>query len=163
VSLSKIGFGGGCHWCTEAVFQSLNGVIKVEQGWVSAAKPNDAYAEGVIVHFSRDIIDLAMLISVHLHTHSCTSTHSLRRKYRSAIYAYSNKQLYQAKRIISSLQSEFDKLIITKPILLDDFKLNNENYLNYYARNPERQFCQTYINPKLKVLQAQYSDVFKKV
>ena len=65
--ISKIGFGGGCHWCTEAVFQSLKGVLKVEQGWVSSTKENDAFSEAVIVHFNYNIISIKELTEIHLH------------------------------------------------------------------------------------------------
>ncbi|MEM9546265.1 MAG: peptide-methionine (S)-S-oxide reductase [Bacteroidota bacterium] len=80
----KVGFGGGCHWCTEAVFQSLNGVTEVEQGWI-ASKEAPLLSEAVIVHYDEKIIDLTILIEIHLRTHSATSSHSMRSKYRSAI------------------------------------------------------------------------------
>ena len=47
--MKKIGFGGGCHWCTEAIFQALNGVESVEQGWISSLNPYDTFSEAVIV------------------------------------------------------------------------------------------------------------------
>lgn len=57
-SLKKIGFGGGCHWCTEAVFQSLKGVELVEQGWIASIEPYSSFSEGVVVHFNLEQIDL---------------------------------------------------------------------------------------------------------
>jgi len=54
----KIAFGGGCHWCTEAVFQQILGVIKVEQGYVASTGQYSDYSEAVIVHWDSDQIDL---------------------------------------------------------------------------------------------------------
>jgi peptide-methionine (S)-S-oxide reductase len=79
--LQKIGFGGGCHWCTEAYFQSLTGVDKVEQGWISSTAPDDTFSEAVIVYYNPAIIPLKILIAVHLHTHAATKNHSFRKKY----------------------------------------------------------------------------------
>lgn len=47
----EIGFGGGCHWCIEAVFQSLTGVSKVTQGFIASNPPNEAYSEAVIIEY----------------------------------------------------------------------------------------------------------------
>ena len=88
----KIAFGGGCHWCTEAVFQSIKGVLKVEQGFVASTKKNSSFSEAVIVHFEDSKIALKTLIEIHLHTHKSTSNHSMRSKYRSAIYTFSEVQ-----------------------------------------------------------------------
>ena len=65
----KIALGGGCHWCTEAVFQSLKGVEKVNQGYVASTGENNWFSEAVIVHFNDEIITLKTLIEIHLHTH----------------------------------------------------------------------------------------------
>ena len=88
VNTSKIGFGGGCHWCTEAVFQSLIGVEKVEQGFVASFNLHNELSEAVIVHFNHKRISLQTLIEIHLLTHSSTSDHAMRKKYRSAIYTF---------------------------------------------------------------------------
>ena len=61
---TKIALGGGCHWCTEAVFQSLIGVHKVEQGFVASTDENTSFSEAVIVHFSPEAISLQTLIEI---------------------------------------------------------------------------------------------------
>lgn len=160
--MEKIGFGGGCHWCTEAVFQSLNGVEKVEQGWISSFGNNESFSEGIIVYFDPKQIDLLTLISIHLHTHSSTSAHSMRGKYRSAVYTFAEKQSDTARQCITLIQKEFDKPIITKSLAFNEFKLNKETYLDYYYKNPDNPFCQTHINPKLSLLMNKFSNVTDK-
>lgn len=157
-TFNKIGFGGGCHWCTEAIFQSLRGVNKVEQGWVSSDVPNESPSEAVIVHFNTDIISQSILLSIHLNTHSCTTNHSMRSKYRSAVYTFSEEQQQQVKVELAELQQYFNKKIITQILPLRIFKLNQESFLNYYYSNPEKPFCQSYISPKLKILIEKFAD-----
>lgn len=160
--LQKIGLGGGCHWCTEAVFQSLHGVSAVQQGWISSDSPYNELSEGVAVSFNDEIISLHTLIAVHLHTHSCTSIHSMRSKYRSAVYTFSAGQISEAAAAINILQRDFDLPIITMILPFRHFKLNNQSFLNYYYKNPKKPFCQTYINPKLKLLLQQFAALVNK-
>ena len=108
--LQKIALGGGCHWCTEAVFQSLVGVSKVEQGFVSSTGDNTTFSEAVIVHFNSEDMSLGMLIEIHSHTHKSTSNHSMRTKYRSAVYVFSKAQKQEAKQILESLQNQFENI-----------------------------------------------------
>jgi len=154
--MKKIGFGGGCHWCTEAVFQSLKGVEKVEQGWISSEEPNDNFSEAVIVHFN-DAIKIKTLIEIHLLTHSSTKNHSLRNKYRSAIYYFDTAD----KLLINNLLIEISQINKTKYITQNlpfvSFKKNKESQLHYYQKNKGAPFCTTYINPKLKLLREKYS------
>lgn len=76
----KIGFGGGCHWCTEAVFNALSGIINVQQGFIKSPAPNDYFSEAVIVEFEPNEIPIETLIEIHLRTHSSTSDHKMRKK-----------------------------------------------------------------------------------
>lgn len=155
----KAGFGGGCHWCTEAVFLALKGVSVVEQGWI-APKDNEAdFSEAVIVVYDRTIIPFETLIAVHLYTHSCTSEHSMRGKYRSAVYTFNDEDIDLAENAISSLQRDFDAPLITTVIPFGAFRLNKEEQLNYYFSDPGRPFCETYINPKLKRIREQFSGI----
>lgn len=154
----RVGLGGSCHWCTEAIFLSLRGVVKVEQGWLASVNDDDWFSEGIIVTFEPAIISLADLIAVHLHTHSCTANHSMRQKYRSAVYVYSEPQHQEAQQSIESLQDDFEQKIITRVLSYSAFKLNGEQYQNYYYDNPEKPFCENIINPKLRILMQKFSD-----
>lgn len=154
----KIGLGGSCHWCTEAIFQSLRGVTRVEQGWLSALPPDDVLAEGVVVYFDADVIDLKKLIEIHLHTHSCTSNHKMRSKYRSAVYCYNQDQFDSAVKGLSELQNDFEQGLVTRALHVVNFQMNQPRYLDYYNTDPSRPFCRTRIEPKLARLLELFSD-----
>lgn len=154
-AISQIGFGGGCHWCTEAVFQALKGVIKVKQGWIASEGGNENFSEAVLVHFNSEEITIESLIKVHLHTHKCTSNHSMRKKYRSAVYTFSDEQLIQSKILIAGFQNDFENKIITKVLPFIAFKPSSSEFQNYYIKNPSKPFCKRYINPKLKFIMSE--------
>ena len=155
--MQKVGFGGGCHWCTEAIFDSLKGVIQVEQGWISSTHQDATTpSEAVIVHYDEQKISLETLTEIHLHTHNATSNHTFREKYRSAVYTFDSDQEVEAQNILKQMQKLFDKPLVTKVYPFGTFKLNDEKYLNYYKSNPEKPFCQVRIEPKLKILLEKY-------
>ena len=158
IRMNQIGFGGNCHWCTEAVFQSLKGVSEVKQGWIASEGRAADFSEAVLINFDPGIIPEATLIAIHLYTHSCTSNHSMRTRYRSAVYTVDDAQATKALEIVINLQSEFDKPIITTVLPLKEFKLNKEEDLNYYYKNPDKPFCRSYISPKLKILIDRFSE-----
>lgn len=154
----KIAFGGGCHWCTEAVFLSLKGVEKVEQGFVASTGANDSFSEAAIVHYDLEEIDLRTLIEIHLHTHRSSSEHSMRDTYRSAIYYCSNEQKEEVLLWLKELQKDFSDKLITKVLPIQAFKPSRDDILNYYYKNPEKPFCKTFINPKLALLLKLFSN-----
>ncbi|MGL1885820.1 MAG: peptide-methionine (S)-S-oxide reductase [Reichenbachiella sp.] len=129
--MTKIGFGGGCHWCTESVFQSLKGVQKVAQGWIASINENDTFSEAVIVHFDTALIDLSVLIEIHLNTHSSSSTHAMRSKYRSSVYTFEETQFDAAVEIIAGFQKAFNNELITEVYPFDDFKPSPTQFQNY--------------------------------
>ena len=154
---NKIGFGGGCHWCTEAVFCALDGVDNVESGFVLSESPDDTFSEGVRLEFNPYKIELSVLIEVHLRTHASTSLHKMRGKYRSAIYVFSDQQAAMVKGHLASLQLEFESPIVTQVLAFVDFKHVDERFANYYDNGPSRPFCTTYIDPKLKLLRERFA------
>jgi peptide-methionine (S)-S-oxide reductase len=149
VSKETAGFGGGCHWCTEGVFQILRGVSQVNQGFLQSTAPDDAWAEGVMVRFDPGVISLDILIEVHLRTHSANSGYSPNGRYRSAVYFGDADQWHRADTVITRLRHEVDSAVRTKVLPLVGFRSSEERYRNYYRTDPTRPFCQRYIDPKL--------------
>ncbi|MDK1286430.1 peptide-methionine (S)-S-oxide reductase [Pseudoalteromonas umbrosa] len=155
---NKLGLGGSCYWCTEAIFRSLIGVEKVEQGWINSFENNEWFSEGVCLAFDKNIITLADLVEIHLFSHSSTSNHLKRDKYRSAIYCNSIEQQTEVKGVLSVLQKQFEQPIITQALLLNEFKLSSEHYQDYFYTAPDRPFCQNIIAPKLLNLMERFKN-----
>jgi len=154
--IERVGLGGGCHWCTEGVFQSLVGIAKVEQGWIASTGDQSTESEAIIVHFDPAVIDLKSLVEIHLHTHASTANHSMRAKYRSAVYTFGPNQEQEVKDIIKELQKDFDKPLVTQVLPFDTFRLNQADQLNYFYNRPDSSFCTTYIHPKLSLLMREF-------
>jgi peptide-methionine (S)-S-oxide reductase len=153
----EAGFGGSCHWCTEAIFQSLKGVKEVKQGWIASADAPSRFSEAVLLSFDPEAISLKTLIAVHLHTHSSTSDHTLREKYRSAVYTFNNAQQALATSTVQDLQKDFPAPILTEVVAFGSFQLNKPAYLNYYFTDPQKPFCRNIVNPKMLQLLKQFS------
>jgi peptide-methionine (S)-S-oxide reductase len=151
-NFSNIGLGGGCHWCTGGIFESLLGIKVVNQGWIASIDNNAELSEAIEVCFDQSMISLQTLIEIHLHTHASTANHSMRQKYRSAIYTYDDSQNQEANKVLAALQSDFDKPIITQVLPFDSFKANKDELLNYLYKSPNKPFYKTYIHPKLRLL-----------
>ncbi|ARN76667.1 peptide methionine sulfoxide reductase [Nonlabens spongiae] len=173
MSNKKLDFGGGCHWCTEAVFQALPYVDKVEQGYIKSSPPFDSWSEAVIVHFS-DHGRIPELMDIHLATHKSTSEHSRRAEYRSAVYYFDNGLKKELESVIIPLsrcadgkpcqlrrsgyegcmatEGKRNKNYITKILPFKDFKPSRESIQNYYQTRPDAPFCTRYIEPKLSIV-----------
>ena len=114
LDMDQIGFGGGCHWCTEAVFQALRGVRDVAQGFIRSDPPHDSWSEAVLLAFDPHGIPVDALIEVHLRTHASTSNHKMRGKYRSAVYVFSDQQAEECRSALQRLQAQFDASLVTQ-------------------------------------------------
>lgn len=157
--MEKIGFGGGCHWCTEGVFQALKGVVRVDQGFVQSHAPSDAWAEGVVLTFDPDIISLETLAEIHLRTHSANGVYSPEGRYRSAIYVFEAGQRAAAEETIARFAWETDEAARTLVLAFVGFKPSDARYRNYYRTDPTRPFCQRYIDPKLDYLRNNFAEL----
>ncbi|MCK0157781.1 peptide-methionine (S)-S-oxide reductase [Cellulophaga sp. F20128] len=161
-NVKKIGFGGGCHWCTEAVFQILKGVHTVEQGWIASEGDACAFSEAVIVTYDATEISLDILIAVHVHTHKSTASHSMRKKYRSAIYYFRGEDVVPINQALTSLQVTIHEQLIIQVLPFKSFQASQEALQNYYKKDPQKPFCEKYIDPKLIHILQKFSNFTKK-
>tara|TARA_R110002051_G_scaffold5129_7_gene27455 strand:- start:991 stop:1500 length:510 start_codon:yes stop_codon:yes gene_type:complete len=157
-TIHKIAFGGGCHWCTEAVYKSLKGIISVEQGFVASDGEESSFSEAVIVSYEPSDISLEDLILIHLYTHKSTSDHSMRNKYRSAIYTFGPLDVERSTLALQKFQNNFKKPLVTKVLPFREFKVSDKAFQNYYYKNPYKPFCKTHIAPKIKLLLLKFAD-----
>jgi peptide-methionine (S)-S-oxide reductase len=157
-TIHKIAFGGGCHWCTEAVYKSLKGIISVEQGFVASDGEESSFSEAVIVSYEPSDISLEDLILIHLYTHKSTSDHSMRNKYRSAVYTFGPLDVERSTLALQKFQENFKKPLVTKVLPFREFKISDKAFQNYYYKNPYKPFCKTHIAPKIKLLLLKFAD-----
>ena len=138
------------------MFDSLRGVVRVEQGFIKSNAPHDSFSEAVIVTFDPEIVSLSVLTDIHLRTHASGSNHSMRGKYRSAVYVKGAAQHRAAQMVLKELSTSFETPRITQVLEHVAFKPSEARFQNYYKKGPDRPFCKTYIDPKLKRLREKY-------
>lgn len=165
MSEKRVVLGGGCFWCTEAVFLNVKGVIGVTSGYAGGNRPNptyemictgvSGYAEIVDIKFDDEVITLSDLLEIFFVIHNPTTLNAQGAdkgtQYRSVIY-YANEQ---EKEIINDSifrnQKNFEDPIVTEVSPLPEKVYPAEAYHhNYYAQNSAQGYCQVVIAPKLQ-------------
>jgi len=172
---SKATFGGGCFWCTEAIFQQLAGVSRVESGYSGGEIANPTYqavctgqtghAEVVQITFDQTVISYADLVRIHLSTHNPT-THNQQgadrgTQYRSIILAYDAEQDAVARQVIEEMASAYDDPIVTEVQPLETFYTAEDNHQDYYVSNPRKPYCNAVISPKLQKFRELFREKLK--
>ena len=155
-----IGFGGGCYWCTEAVFQSVVGAVKVTPGWIVAPAPDDTPSEGVIVEFDPGQLSVEALIDIHILSQSAYGNHSMRDKYRSAVYVFNPAQMRTCEAYFADLCRR-QIAPVTRILAFEGFQPSALEYHNYYYSNPQRPYCQRFIAPKISRLKQVFGEKIK--
>jgi methionine-S-sulfoxide reductase len=157
-------FGGGCFWCTEAIFQKLKGVETVESGYSGGSTVDPSYqdvcagitghAEVVQITFDPAVISYADLVRIHLSTHDPTTLNyqgaDHGTQYRSIILAHDDEQQNIAEEIINEMNPSFTDDIVTEVVPLKVFYKAEEYHQNYFNNNPNQGYCMAVINPKLQ-------------
>jgi peptide-methionine (S)-S-oxide reductase len=166
-------FGGGCFWCTEAVFASLKGVKSVMPGYAGGDTKNPTYeqvcsgttghAEVTRIEFDPTKISFKDLLTVFFATHDPTTLNAqgndVGTQYRSTILFTTEQQKKEAETFIQELNEGATKKIVTKVEPLKEFYEAEEYHQNYFAKNPNQPYCQLIISPKLEKLQKRFSEL----
>lgn len=169
-------FGGGCFWCTEAIYQELTGIIKVWPGYAGGHVPNPSYeavcsgrtghAECIKVEFDPKKISYKTLLTVFFGTHDPTTLNrqgnDVGTEYRSIILTTTPEQKTAAETYIEEIQKDVDDPIVTEIKPLETFYEAEDYHSNYYARNILQPYCQLLINPKISKLKEKFRDLLKK-
>lgn len=175
--LDSATFGGGCFWCVEAVFQRLNGVLKVVSGYSGGSIQNPSYkqittgttghAEVVRIYYSPDVIAFDELLEVFWMTHDPTTLNrqgaDVGTQYRSVIFYHNNEQKEISERYKSQLDKSgvFESPIVTEISPLKNFFEAEDYHQNYYNENGHQPYCSFVITPKIQKLEKLFKNKLK--
>ncbi|MEN9904620.1 MAG: hypothetical protein RLZZ555_1185 [Pseudomonadota bacterium] len=173
-SPSTIVLGGGCFWCTEAVFVRVRGVLDVESGYCNGQAERPSYeevcsgdtgcVEVVKLEFDPAVIPLEQILSIFFAIHDPTQLnrqgHDLGTQYRSGIYCSDEQQLLVARDFIAGLERErvFARTIVTEVRPLVHYWPAEDYHQDFFERNPNQGYCLAVAAPKVAKLRAAFSD-----
>ncbi|WP_319590642.1 peptide-methionine (S)-S-oxide reductase MsrA [uncultured Draconibacterium sp.] len=176
--LQKTTLGGGCFWCTEAIYLELKGVVDVKPGYSGGHVKNPTYkqvcegttghAEVVQITFDPEVVSFSEILEVFFMTHDPTTLNrqgnDVGPQYRSAIFYHNEKQKEVAERVINLFEKEkvYSKPIVTEVTGFDKFYVAEDYHINYYARNKTQGYCQFVVAPKLEKFKKIFKDQLKK-
>jgi peptide-methionine (S)-S-oxide reductase len=166
-------FGGGCFWCTEAVFKMLKGVSLVLPGYAGGRTPNPTYeevsrgntghAEVIYIEYDPKLVKYETLLTIFFASHDPSTLNrqgnDVGTQYRSVIFYTTPRQKELAEEKIKEIDEsnkEGDP-VVTEVVPLDKFYKAESYHEDYYARNKSAPYCQIIINPKLEKIQKQFA------
>jgi peptide-methionine (S)-S-oxide reductase len=175
--LAKATFGGGCFWCTEAVFQRLEGVESVVSGYAGGHVKNPTYrqvttgntghAEVIQITFDPKLISYEMLLEIFWKTHDPTTLNrqgnDVGTQYRSVVFYHDEQQRTLAEHYKKVLDESgiFGKKIVTEISPLPEFYVAEDYHQNYYNENPFQPYCAFVITPKVEKLEKLFREKLK--
>jgi peptide-methionine (S)-S-oxide reductase len=184
VSESKLELGretttlaGGCFWCLEAVYENLQGVFKVESGYMGGATANPTYrdvcsgttghAEVVQVTFDPAVVSFSDTLDIFFAVHDPTTVNrqgnDVGTQYRSAIFYHSPAQKQAAEAKVAELTSAqlFDAPIVTEITAAGAFYKAEDYHQGYFQAHPEQPYCQYVVSPKVAKFRKKFAHRLK--
>lgn len=168
--------GGGCFWCTEAVFQEVKGVEKVVSGYAGGNAPGrptyreicsglTGHAEVIQINYDADIISYEDILVIFMTTHDPTTLNrqgaDKGTQYRSVIYYHNKNQQKTAEEVLKQIQPYYSDKIVTELSELPIFHEAEQEHQNYYRENTQQGYCSYVIEPKLSKLRKLHTDKLK--
>jgi peptide-methionine (S)-S-oxide reductase len=158
-------FGGGCFWCTETIFQRLDGVSQIKPGYMGGHQVDPTYkqvctgetghAEVIQIEFDPAVISYEKLLLIFFKTHDPTSLNrqgeDVGTQYRSEVFYHNEEQKESAIQMIARLEAEqvYDKPIVTAVSEASTFYVAEDYHHDYFNNNPQNPYCAAVIAPKL--------------
>ena len=163
-------FGGGCFWCTEAVFSMFRGVSNVMPGYAGGSTSNPTYedvcggdtghAEVLRIEYDPGIVPLEKLLEVFFAMHDPTSLNKqgadYGTQYRSIILYTTAGQKAEVDAFIEKAMADFKKPIVTEVKKLDKFYPAEDYHRRYYEKNPNQPYCTLVISPKVAKIRKEF-------
>jgi len=176
--MEKAVFGGGCFWCTEAVFKMLKGVGTVEPGYAGGTTENPTYeevsggntghAEVIYIEYDPKEVSYRDLLTVFFASHDPTTINrqgnDVGTQYRSVIFYTSDEQKKEAEEFIKEINDSSNEgdSVVTELEPLDKFYKAENYHKDYFENNPEQAYCQVIINPKLDKVKKEFAGLLKR-
>ena len=177
-ALETATLAGGCFWCVEAVFDDLKGVRSVESGYMGGKTLNPTYedictgrtghAEVIRIGFDPAEVSFADILRVFFTIHDPTTLNRQGNdsgtQYRSAIFYHSDAQRQTAQEIIAEVTREglYSGAIVTEVTAASTFYVAENYHQEYFARNPNQQYCAFVVAPKVSKFRKKFSERLKK-
>ena len=167
-----ITLGGGCFWCTEAVFEQVEGVLAVQSGYCNGhvlqpryeqvCQGDTGHAEVVRVHFDPARVSLREILEIFFATHDpCTLNrqgNDVGTQYRSGIYWHTPAQAELARQVRDEVDRELGGRVVTEIAAEQNYSPAEAYHQHYYAQHPQQGYCAFVIEPKLAKLRKSYRD-----
>ncbi len=170
-------FGGGCFWCTEAIFEMLKGVEKVESGYSGGAAENPSYekvssgttghAEVIRVTYNPAVISYEDLLTVFFGSHDPTTPNQqgadVGEQYRSVILYESDEDKQIAEKVAKEIQESLKNgtHVVTQILPLGKFFPAESYHQNYFKENAGASYCQLVIEPKIEKVRKRFAELLK--
>lgn len=171
-------FGGGCFWCTEAVFSELKGVSNVESGYSGGTTKNPTYqdvctgetghAEVIKITYDPNIVDYKKLLEVFFLTHDPTTLNrqgaDVGTQYRSVVFYSNEEQKQEALEVIKKINEAkaYPNPIVTEVAPLANYYPAEKYHQNYYEQNGNQPYCRIVIQPKMEKFKKAFKEIIKK-
>ncbi len=172
-------FGGGCFWCTEAVFKMLKGVSKVLPGYAGGTVVNPTYlqveeentghAQVIYIEYDPSVISYKTLLTVFFASHDPTTlnrqSYDVGTQYRSVVFYSSPEQKKEAEDFIKEIDNSNSigaPVVTTLEPLTKFYEAENYHH-DYYTNHKNQGYCQVIINPKLEKVQHQFSELLNEI
>ncbi|GLR18991.1 peptide-methionine (S)-S-oxide reductase MsrA [Portibacter lacus] len=175
MNIKRLIIGGGCFWCTEAIFTEVDGVEKVVSGYSGGQVENPSYrevcggrtghAEVVEITYNSDVVSIENLLLIHLVTHDPTTLNrqgaDRGTQYRSIIFYADEAEKRIAEKVMLEVQTAYDDPIVTALKPVETFYKAEAEHQDYYKNNANAGYCQAVIAPKLTKFRKIYQKLKK--